>query len=103
MFFSLVDADISSKKETTVTYDDLLEQVNSKAESIPQEDSMDLYCDLYFAEVLDYKDNYTKKMKKVYIETPIGDIIDKLTILEIKKKKISKKSHLSQINKEYIS
>ena len=25
-------------------------------------------------------------MKKVYIETPIGDIIDKLTILEIKKK-----------------
>ena len=26
-------------------------------------------------------------MKKVYIETPIGDIIDKLTILEIKKKR----------------
>ena len=42
-------------------------------------------------------------MKKVYIETPIGDIIDKLTILEIKKKKISKKEHLVQINKEYIS
>ena len=61
MFFSLVDADISSKKETTVTYQDLLQQVNSKAESIPQEDSMDLQCDLYFAEVLDYKDNYTKK------------------------------------------
>ena len=60
MFFSLVDADISSKEETNVTYDDLLEQVNSKADSIPQED-MDLYSDLYFAEVLDYKDNYTKK------------------------------------------
>ena len=60
MFFSLVDADISSKKETTVTYNDLLEQVNSKAESLPQ-DEMDLYSDLYFAEVLDYKDNYTKK------------------------------------------
>ena len=42
-------------------------------------------------------------MKKVYIETPIGDIIDKLTILEIKKKKISNKNHLIQINKEYIS
>ena len=42
-------------------------------------------------------------MKKVYIETPIGDIIDKLTILEIKKKKISNKSHLIQINKEYVS
>jgi len=42
-------------------------------------------------------------MKKVYIETPIGDIVDKLTILEIKKKKISKKAHLAQINKEYAS
>tara|TARA_B000000477_G_C5932633_1_gene160165 strand:- start:99 stop:488 length:390 start_codon:yes stop_codon:yes gene_type:complete len=60
MFFSLVDADISQKKETNVTYDDLLEQVNSKAENLPCED-MDLYSDLYFAEVLDYKDNYTKK------------------------------------------
>ena len=60
MFFSLVDADISSKQETTVTYDDLLEQVNSKADSMSQDD-VDLYSDLYFAEVLDYKDNYTKK------------------------------------------
>ena len=60
MFFSLVDADISSKQETSVTYDDLLKQVNTKAESMPQDD-MDLYSDLYFAEVLDYKDNYTKK------------------------------------------
>ena len=42
-------------------------------------------------------------MKKVYIETSVGEIINKLTILEIKKKKISKKSHLSQINKEYSS
>ena len=42
-------------------------------------------------------------MKKVYIETSIGEIIDKLTILEIKKKKISKKAHLIQINKEYKS
>ena len=60
MFFSLVDADISKKEETSVTYDDLLEQVNNKAESLPQSD-IDLYSDLYFAEVLDYKDNYTKK------------------------------------------
>jgi hypothetical protein len=42
-------------------------------------------------------------MKKVYIETPIGDIIDKLTILEIKKKKISNVNHLIQIKKEYSS
>tara|TARA_B100000242_G_C42742918_1_gene346533 strand:- start:173 stop:562 length:390 start_codon:yes stop_codon:yes gene_type:complete len=60
MFFSLVDADISQKKETTVTYDDLLEQVNNKADKLPKND-LDLYSDLYFAEVLDYKDNYTKK------------------------------------------
>jgi len=60
MFFSLVDADMSSKKETNVTYDDLLEQVNSKSEILPQ-DEMGIYSDLYFAEVLDYKDNYTKK------------------------------------------
>ena len=45
MFFSLVDADISEKKETTVTYDDLLEQVNNKAEKLPQND-LDLYSDL---------------------------------------------------------
>ena len=45
MFFSLVDADISQKKETNVTYDDLLEQVNSKAENLPCED-MDLYSDM---------------------------------------------------------
>jgi len=65
MFFSLVDADISQKKTTNVTYNDLLEQVNIKAENIPCEiipcEDMDLYGDLYFAEVLDYKDNYTKK------------------------------------------
>jgi hypothetical protein len=42
-------------------------------------------------------------MKKIYIETPVGEIIDKLTILEIKKKYISKKNDLSHINKEYSS
>mgnify|MGYP006127422605 FL=1 len=42
------------------------------------------------------------KMNKIYTETSVGEIIDKITILEIKKKKISKKSNLSQINKEYL-
>jgi len=42
------------------------------------------------------------KMKKIYTETSVGEIIDKITILEIKKKKIYKKSNLSQINKEYL-
>ena len=31
-------------------------------------------------------------MKKVYIETPVGEIIDKLTILEIKKERYQKKN-----------
>jgi len=40
-------------------------------------------------------------MNKVYIETSVGELIDKITILEIKKKKISNKNSLSEINKEY--
>ncbi len=40
-------------------------------------------------------------MKKIYTETSVGEIIDKITILEIKKKRISDKKSLSQINKEY--
>ena len=31
-------------------------------------------------------------MKKVYIETPVGEIIDKLTILEIKKERYQKRT-----------
>ena len=42
-------------------------------------------------------------MKKVYIETPVGEIIDKLTILEIKKKKIKQKNSQIHINKEYVA
>ena len=40
-------------------------------------------------------------MKKIYTETSVGEIIDKIPILEIKKKRISDKKSLSQINKEY--
>ena len=42
------------------------------------------------------------KKKKIYTETFVSEIIEKNKILEIKKKKISKKSNLSQINKEYL-
>ena len=40
-------------------------------------------------------------MNKIYTETSVGEIIDKITILEIKRKKISNKSNLAKINKEY--
>ena len=40
-------------------------------------------------------------MKKIYTEVAVGEIIDKITILEIKRKKISNRSNLAKINKEY--
>jgi len=41
------------------------------------------------------------KTNKIYIESVIGELIDKITILEIKRKKISNKNDLNSINKEY--
>ena len=40
-------------------------------------------------------------MKKIYTEVAVGEIIDKITILEIKRKKVLNKSDLAEINKEY--
>ena len=42
-------------------------------------------------------------MSKINIETSVGELIDKMTILEIKKEKISDEKSLSIINKEYSS
>ena len=42
-------------------------------------------------------------MSKVYVQTSVGELIDKMTILEIKKEKISDKNSLTIINKEYSS
>lgn len=39
-------------------------------------------------------------MNKIYTESSIGELIDRITILEIKKIKISKKSDLVHVNKE---
>tara|TARA_Y100000590_G_scaffold106237_1_gene120983 strand:- start:1152 stop:1538 length:387 start_codon:yes stop_codon:yes gene_type:complete len=41
------------------------------------------------------------KTNKIYIESAVGELIDKITILEIKRKKISDKNSLKAINKEY--
>ena len=40
-------------------------------------------------------------MNKIYTEISVGELIDKITILEIKKKKISDANSLVEINKEY--
>ena len=45
----------------------------------------------------------SKKMDKILAEISAGELIDKITILEIKKEKISNKEKLVEINKEIIS
>ena len=40
-------------------------------------------------------------MKKIFTEISVGEIIDKLTILEIKKRKINSKKYSTQIKKEH--
>ena len=44
-----------------------------------------------------------KKMDKILAEISAGELIDKITILEIKKEKISNKEKLVEINKELSS
>ncbi len=41
-----------------------------------------------------------KKMDKILAEISAGELIDKITILEIKKEKISNKEKLEEVNKE---
>ena len=42
----------------------------------------------------------SKKMDKILAEISAGELIDKITILEIKKVKISNKEKLVEVNKE---
>ena len=44
-----------------------------------------------------------KKMDKILAEISAGELIDKITILEIKKEKISNKEKLVEVNKELVS
>ena len=44
-----------------------------------------------------------KKMDKILAEISAGEFIDKITILEIKREKISNKEKLVEVNKELIS
>ena len=45
----------------------------------------------------------SKKMDKILAEISAGELIDKITILEIKKEKISNKEKLVEVNTELIS
>ena len=45
----------------------------------------------------------SKKMDKILAEISAGELIDKITILEIKKEKISNKEKLIEVNKELSS
>ena len=45
----------------------------------------------------------SKKMDKILAEISAGELIDKITILEIKMEKISNKEKLVEVNKELIS
>ena len=45
----------------------------------------------------------SKKMDKILAEISVGELIDKITILEIKKEKISNKEKLVEVNKELVS
>ena len=44
-----------------------------------------------------------EKMDKILAEISAGELIDKITILEIKKEKISNKEKLMEVNKELVS
>ena len=44
-----------------------------------------------------------KKMDKILAEISVGELIDKITILEIKKEKISNKEKLTEVEKELAS
>ena len=45
----------------------------------------------------------SKKMDKILAEISAGELIDKITILEIKKEKIINKDKLIEVNKELVS
>ena len=57
--YSLIDANISEKKETNVTYENLIEKVDNETSNFLNEDFANM--DGYIALELDYNENYNKK------------------------------------------
>jgi len=59
--YSLIDANISEKKETNVTYENLLKKVDEETVTFFNDDTDYSNMDGYIALELDYNENYTKK------------------------------------------
>lgn len=57
--YSLIDANISEKKETNVTYENLVEKVDNETSIFLNDDFENM--DGYIALELDYNENYNKK------------------------------------------
>ena len=57
--YFLIDANISEKKETNVTYENLIEKVDNETSDFLTEDFTNM--DGYIALELDYNENYNKK------------------------------------------
>ena len=59
--YSLIDANISEKKETNVTYENLLKKVDEETVTFFNNETDYSNMDGYIALELDYNENYTKK------------------------------------------
>lgn len=59
--YSLIDANISEKKETNVTYENLLKKVDKETVTFFNNETDYSNMDGYIALELDYNENYTKK------------------------------------------
>jgi len=59
--YSLIDANISEKKETNVTYENLLKKVDEETVTFFNNETDYTNMDGYIALELDYNENYTKK------------------------------------------
>ena len=81
--YSLINADMTNKEETNVTYESLLDKVNNEAEDINQYNFQDEGQMDYFDEITvnecNYSENYTKKQLEL--------IADYYGIVKRKKKK----------------
>ena len=83
LHYSLINADMTNKEETNVTYESLLDKVNNEAEDINQYNFQDEGQMDYFDEITvnecNYSENYTKKQLEL--------IADYYGIVKRKKKK----------------
>ena len=58
---------------------------------------------MYLFSIIVKKNNMKTKLDKILAEISAGELIDKITILEIKKDKITNQEKLLEINRELVS